>query len=98
MLHQQDQLVNLNRNIFDVVKGKIYIGGEEIKPELRAVLKEQAKYIETSQFFEIFIATMKQEASKLALSESTEWNHVLYAKALKYLSDSFEVMINILKK
>lgn len=98
MLQEQDQSVNLNSDkVFSEDKGEIFIGGEKIKPELRSILKEQAFYLSSSQLWEILNATITQESSDLALKKSTEWNHVLYAKALKYWGDVFESMINKLK-
>ncbi len=92
----QDQSVNLN-SIFSEVKGELLIGGEKIKPELRNVLREQAKYLATSQLWEVFNNTAIQEANDLALKKSANWEHVLYAKALKYYVDIFSTMITKLK-
>lgn len=99
MLQIQDPLVKLNKKkIFSEVKGEIFIGGEKIKPELREILKEQARYISTSQLFEILNDTLNAESADMALNKSTEWNHVLGAKMLKYWIDVLNTMILKLKQ
>ena len=93
------QELKLNSSkIFSEVKGEIFIGGEKIKPEIRAILKEQAKYLETSNLWEILQTTILNEANNLALKKSNKWDDILYAKALYYWGDFFLIMINKLKK
>ena len=87
-----------SKHVFSEIKGELFIGGEKIKPDMRKLLKEQAGYLESSQIYELLRATITQEAAELALSESKEWNHVLYAKALKYWGDVFDTMIKKLQQ
>lgn len=92
-------LLHLNpKKVFEDRKGVLFIGGEEIKPDLRDILREQAKYMETSQLFEMLIATIENEAADMALNKSLVWNHVLSAKMLKYWGDVFKKMVNTLKQ
>lgn len=91
-------LLNLQKRVFEEKGGKILIGGEEIKPELLIILKEQAKYIETSQLYEIFLATLKNEASNLALIQSKDWENVLSAKMLWHCAFVIENMVATLSK
>ncbi len=93
-----EEWVELNsKRVFSKEGNDILIGGEKIKPELFKILKEQATYLETSQLWEIFNATVIQESANLALLQSKEWDHVVYAKALKYWRDIFKDMIIDLK-
>ena len=84
--------------IFKEEKGKIYIGGEEIKPAMLDVLKGQAKFIKTSNLFEIFNATIMNEAFDLGVSQSKNWDNVLYAKALIYWNTVFNKIIKKLSE
>lgn len=99
MLQPQDQSVVWNSDkVFSRLKGEIFIGGIRIKPDLRLVLKEQAKYLESSQIFEIIINTIKQESINMALKDSTNWDHVLSSKMLWHWGFVMENMINALKE
>ena len=73
--------------IFSEEKGVIRIGGEEIKPEFRNVLREQADGLLRSELYEIFQATLYNESARLAL-QSPSLEAVQYAKALYYLNTS----------
>ena len=84
--------------IFREEKGKIFIGGEEIKPDLRVALRDDARYFERSRLYEIIIQTARAEAIRMALPDSLNWDHVLSAKQLKYFSDIFEKLVITLKK
>ncbi len=86
------------KKIFTEEKGKIFIGGEEIQPELLDILKEQARYLKTSQLYEVFSSTMKAEAANLSLIQSQNWDNVQFAKALFHLSIAFDKMITTLEK
>lgn len=97
MAKNQEKLVDYNslaKKVFEVKKsGKIIVGGEEIKPELLDVLREQARYLETSQIYELLIATLKNEAVTLPLvSENME--QVQFAKALWHCAFILETMVN----
>src|ERR1035437_2729131 len=83
-MDQSPTFLSLESKVFTEHKGKIYIGKEEIKPELLAILKEQAKYLESSQIYEILNATIINEANNMALIQSTEWEHILSAKMLHH--------------
>lgn len=89
---------NLEKRIYEEYMGKLYIGHEEITPQVREVLREQAQYILTSNFWEIVEATMINEASQLALMQSQEWDHVLSAKQLYYFVKIFRKMLYTLAK
>lgn len=94
----QPNFNSIAKRIFEDKKGVIYIGGEEIKPELLDILREQAKYLETSQLYEIFLATLKQESANLALIQSKDWDAVQFAKALYHCTFVIETMVESLKR
>jgi hypothetical protein len=56
--------------IFTQENGKFFIGGVEITPQVKDLLKEQARYIQSSQLFELLNATIVNEAGNLALVQS----------------------------
>lgn len=79
------QLPNFNSTeskIFTEYKGNIYIGKEKIKPDFKELLKDQAKWLQSSQLYEVLKSTITNESSNLALVQSKEWDHVLSAKML----------------
>lgn len=95
----QDQLPNFNSiegSVFTYLKGEIYIGTEKIRPELREVLREQARYIMKSNLYEIIRATIMNEAAKAALIQSTDWEQVRFAKALYHWSYVLDNMLKVL--
>lgn len=65
-----DNFSSIENRIFFEDKGKIYIGGEEVKPDVLDVLREQARYFETSQLYEVLRATIINEAYDMALKQS----------------------------
>lgn len=97
MLQPQD-LLETSARIFSEKKGEIYINGEKIKPELLSLLQEQAKYLKTSQLYEVLNDTLNAEAIDMALNKSTEWDHIIAAKMLKYYIDVLHTMIVKLSK
>lgn len=96
-LEISEQFNLLAKRIFTEDKGKICIGGEEIKPEVLDLLREQARYLETSQLYEIFRATIINESAELALKQSQNFEQVQFAKALYHLLYVFDNMILKLK-
>jgi len=73
---------SLEKKVFLEYKGDFYIGGEKVSPEMKALLKEQAKYFATSQLYEILRSTIINESANMALKQSTLDEHVLSAKML----------------
>jgi hypothetical protein len=88
----------IKRRIFSVKNGKIYIGGEEITPELRDVLRDQARSLQTSQLWEILNASITNEAINLALIQSTNYDHVQFAKALHHFAHFIHNSVHTLAK
>ena len=89
---------SIAQRIFTEHNGVISIGGIEIKDQTLGILREQAKYIQTSQFYEILHATVINEAIDLALNKSATFEHVEFAKALKYWDTIMAKMILHLAK
>lgn len=80
-----DQLPNFNSiesKIFTEYKGNIYIGKEKIKPDVKELLSDQARWLKSSQLYEVLKATIINESMQMALVQSKEWDHVLSAKML----------------
>lgn len=88
----------IESRIFLKKGGVVFIGGQEITKGVRDLLKEQAKYLQTSQLWEIMNATIIDESAKLALVQSADWNHVLSAKMLYHWNHVFKNMIAGLAK
>lgn len=97
-LYNLDNFEKLSTRVFEVKKGTIYIGGEEIRPDVLVVLKEQARYLSTSQFYDILKSTIINESSELALKQSTKWEDVEFAKALYHIQYVLNNMITQLTK
>lgn len=76
--------LDTEKRVFDEINGVFYIGGEKITPEMRDVLREQANYIERSNIWEIVNATVVNEAYRLALIQSQDFNNVISAKMLHH--------------
>lgn len=93
---------DIESKVFTELKGKIFIGGEEIKPELLEILKEQARYLKTSQLWEIFTSTIDNEAANLALIQSGASGKVeedvRFAKALHHWNFVFKNIVYKLTK
>jgi hypothetical protein len=90
-------LIELEKRVFHEKNGDIFIGGEKIKADIRSILKDQAKYIETSQLWEILSSTVINESVRLAF-ESQNWDNVQYAKALKYWNTVIKKAVSSLAK
>lgn len=97
-LEMSEQFNLLAKNVFTEDKGKVFIGGEEMKPEVLDLLREQARYLETSQLYEVFKSTIINESAELALKQSQNFEQVQFAKALYHLLYVFDNMILSLKK
>lgn len=85
-------------NVFQDVAGKVYIGGQEVDDVLRKSLREEAKVILTYRFWELLHSTILQEASKMALVDSQNWEHVQIAKMLKHWDFVFQNLLYKLAK
>lgn len=94
---KQDNLINTEKTVFSEKEGKVFLGGAEIKPEILSILKDQAKYIKTSQLWDILHSTIINESARLAW-ESQNWDNVQYSKALKYWDTVFRNILNKLDK
>jgi len=98
---QQDQsndsVVGLESLVFLEKNNVIYIGGEAVTEQMRSLLRDQAKQLQSSNLYEIINATAIDEAHKLFL-QSGNMEHVQYAKALIYWNKVLVKMINALAK
>lgn len=94
-----DNLIDLEKKIFRVQPKtkKIFIGNEEIKPEILEILKEQARYIKTSQFYDILHATLINESAKIGWEQEND-KAAQFGKALKYVDTILGNMLKGLSK
>jgi len=88
---------DIEKNIFTESKGKLYIGGEELKPEMADILKTQAHNLSLSELYEVLKATIESEAINIALIQSQNFEQVQFAKALHHMIFMFDNIINKLK-
>jgi len=77
---------------------KIFIGKELVTEQMRAILRDQARYMKTTNLLEILDATITNEAANLALIQSANYDHVQYAKALHHWNHVLKNMIHALAK
>ena len=90
--------VSLENKVFLEKDGVIFIGQNKITPQIRDLLREQAKGVMTSQLWEIINATITNEAASLALLQSTDFEQVRFAKALHHWNHVMKNMIYTLSK
>ena len=89
-------LVALSKRVFD--EKSMTIGGEPITPQMRDIYREQAKYILSSQIWEMINATAVNESANLALKRSLNFEHVQFAKSLDYWNTLVVKMLAALSK
>jgi len=97
MTGQEINFAELESRVFSDEKGVIRIGGEEVRPEIRELLRDQAESFLRSELFEIVMATIYTESARLAL-QSTMGTHTEFAKALYYWNTSMRKMFTRLAK
>lgn len=84
--------------VVSVIKGVLYLHGKPIGETQLQNLKQEAKVLKTFYLWHILQETVKQEAIKKGINESTEWEHTLSAKMMlhnlgiiKSIVDVFDV-------
>ncbi len=95
---EEDQLVTFSDNHFRVFrehKGKYYLGDKEMTQQELDILKRDAEVFLNTRLFEVINSTVQDEAYRMSLIGSTDWNHVLSAKMLHHWNF---VMVNMLIK
>jgi hypothetical protein len=70
--------------VFAVQGDKVFLGGEEVTPQIKSILADQAHNLLTSQLWEILYSSIVNEAYDISLRQSTDFNHVLSAKMLHH--------------
>ena len=94
----EPNFAELESRVFSDDKNGLRIGGEELRPEIRSLLRDQADGFLRSELFEILSATIFNESARLAL-QSTSDTHTEFAKALYYWNVSMKKMfIRLAKK
>lgn len=84
--------------IFNVQGGVVFIGGRPVTPEIRSLLRDEAKYLQQTQLWEVLSASLVNEAIDMALFQSSEWDHVLAAKQLHHYTHFVRNVIHTLSK
>lgn len=93
----QVDFTSLEKKVFLQKGTSIYIGGELVNDQLRSVLHDEAKNLQTTHLFEIINATIVNEAFNLAMQAGT-LEHIQYAKALSYWNTILNKLVNGLAK
>ena len=88
----------VEKRVFTEKDGVLYIGKVALPQQMRDLLREQAKYLQTSNLWELLDSTITNEAAHLALVQSTNFEHVQFAKALHHWNFVFKNMIDTLAK
>ena len=96
-LHSID-LAAIQNHVFHEKNGNIYIGGQLVDKQMRELLRDQAEYILRSDLWEIFNATITNEAANLSLVQSTNWEHVTTAKMLHHWTHVMKNIVVLLAK
>ena len=104
-LQTSDVLLLSQVNFYDIVnrifredKGTLYIGEVTISEEMRNQLRDEAQMIVRTDFWEIFNATLLNEAANISLIQSTDWNHIVTAKMLHHWVHVMRTMLKTLSK
>lgn len=88
----------LKKRVFTERAGVIYIGGEKVTPDIRGILRDEAEYIAKSRLWEIFNASILNEAYRIALIQSKDFNEVEIAKMLHHWQHFFVNTLHALLK
>ena len=92
------KFLDIESSVFTVVGKDIYIGKEKIPNVLRSLLRDESKNIQATRWWEILNASAINEAYNLALMQSTDFEQVSFAKALKHWSFFMMNVLKILEK
>lgn len=92
------KFTEIERHIFAERGGKIFIGGIEVTPQLRSILRDEAEYIQHSRLWEILNASIVNESYSLALIQSKDFDEVRFAKALHHLAHFVKNVVHSLAK
>lgn len=92
------KFLDAQSRVFTLNKGQMYIGRDLITPQLRSLLRDEAKNLQTTRLWEILNASVINEAYMLALNQSTDFDSVRFAKALAHWSTFMMNTIHLLSK
>lgn len=99
MLQQESEeypnFLDIESKVFTLIGRDIYIGKDKIDSQLRNVLRDEAKNLQTTRLWEILNSSVINESYNLALIQSKNFEEVLSAKMLKHWSF---FMVNVLKQ
>lgn len=92
------KFLSLESHILTEHKGELYLGKEILSKEMRDVLREQARYIERSNLWEVVNATIVNESYDIALKHSKDFDEVLSAKMLHHWAFVMRKIMALLAK
>lgn len=90
--------LDLESKVFLQKGESIYVGRELVNETMRSLLRDEAKNFKTTHLYEILNATITNEAANLALIQSSNYDHIQYAKALHHWNHVLKNMIHALSK
>lgn len=87
----EDQQLFINweeveKRVFSIGEGGFLVGGKKLTPEVRDILREQAKYFQTSQLWEILNSSTLNEALNTGFFQSKDFSHTEFGKAMWHYS------------
>ena len=92
------RLTDIESRVFTQRGADIYIGTNKLTDQERDILRGQAKYLQTSQLWEILNATIVNEAADISLRQSQNFEHVQNGKMLYHWGHVFKNLITTLAK
>ena len=97
-LESSPNFTTIESHIFTEHNGDVYLGKEKLSQEMRDLLREQARYIERSNLWEIVNATIVNEAYDISLKQSKDFDEVRTAKMLHHWAFVMRKMMTLLAK
>lgn len=92
------KFLDVESAVFTLYKDNMFIGRELITPQLRSLLRDEAKSLQSTRLWEILNASVINEAFTLALNQSQNFDNVQFAKAMYQWSKFIMNVMNILAK
>ena len=78
--------------------GNEYLGGKAITNEERKQLRTEAKLLKTLRIWKVLQETIRQKSLEKGMIEATEWEHVLFAKAMLHDLGIMQSIVKQLEK
>ncbi len=89
-------------NAFDILTvdkvGRVYLAGKMITNDEARQLRVEAKALESLRIWKILQETARQKANEKGMTESTNWEHTLFSKAMLHVIGIQQSIVNEAKK